>query len=78
MLTSDNVADHYDVTGVPGDQHSRGTIVFLGGLGAPRATAELQAPPPPERVFFSNIGMITWSQISRGGSSNHWFGFNSS
>ena len=43
MLTSDNVADHYDVMGVPGDQHSRGTIVFLGGLGAPRATAELHS-----------------------------------
>ena len=42
MLAGDNIADHYDVTGIPGEQ-SRGTIVFLGGLGAPRATAELHS-----------------------------------
>ena len=40
MLAGDNIVDHYDVMGgaVPG-QPSRGTIVFLGGLGAPRAAA---------------------------------------
>jgi hypothetical protein len=42
MLVGDNIADHYDVTGIPGEQ-SRGTIVFLGGLGAPRATAALHS-----------------------------------
>ena len=42
MLVGDNVADHYDVMSVPGE-NSRGTVVFLGGLGAPRATAELHS-----------------------------------
>ena len=43
MLAGEHLADHYDVRGsVPGES-TRGTMVFLGGLGAPRAASELHS-----------------------------------
>ena len=54
MLAGDNVTDHYDVFGADNDVNlssgagsrtmkSRGTIIFLGGLGAPRASTQIHS-----------------------------------
>lgn len=52
MLAGDNVTDHYDVFGGAGPQQkSRGTIVFLGGLGAPRASTQIHSRAAAEAGY---------------------------